>query len=119
MLITPVPTAQNAIVGITNLKGKVVTVFNLNELLGREKNSNSETTNAIIFKSSDGEDQMGLLIDKTGALVDIDDKNIRTLATGTEESFCISGIAESWDKLYRIIDIDSIINKYNRKVRLQ
>jgi chemotaxis signal transduction protein len=114
MVITPVPTAQNAIAGITNLKGKVITVFNLCELLGLKKNEN--TTSTVIFKSDKDEDLMGLLIEKTGALVNIDDKNIRppNLATGTEESFCISGIAESKGKLYRIIDIHSIIGKFKK-----
>jgi len=117
MMITPVPTAQSAIVGITNLKGRVITIFSLDELLGRNRKEISDIATAVIFKSRDGYDQMGLLIDKTGSLVDIDDTKIRPpkLASGTEESFCISGIAESGDKLYRIIDIDSIINKFRRE----
>jgi len=89
--------------------------------LGRSKKEISDIANAVIFKADSDEDQMGLLIDKTGALVDIDDNSIRppTLATGAEESFCISGIAEAGDKLYRIIDIDSIINRFRRREQLQ
>jgi purine-binding chemotaxis protein CheW len=113
--ITPVPTAQSAIEGIINLKGKVITVFNLCELLGREKKTNSDK--AIIFKSQNEDEWLALLIDKTDALVYIDDDTIRApvFATGAEESFCISGIAQANGKFYRMIDIDTIVEKYKEQ----
>ena len=119
MAVTPVPPAPDEIIGISNLKGRVVTVLSLYELLGhKEKNGGQPITdivNAVIFKSfSEGEDQIGLSIDKPGNLIDINDDQIcqPSLATGAEESFCISGIAEVDSQLYRIINVDSIINKF-------
>jgi hypothetical protein len=56
------------------------------------------------------EDQIGLSIDKPGDLIEIDDDIICA-----QESFCISGTAEFDDRIYKIIDIDSVINKYNKK----
>jgi len=118
--VTPVPTASDDVIGITNLKGRVITILNLNVLLGHSKKQNnvygSDTIKAVIFKTHSGsEDQFGLLIDKPGNLVEIDDKAIRppSLPTGAKESFCICGIAEIDNRLYRIINIDSIVNKYN------
>jgi chemotaxis signal transduction protein len=57
---------------------------------------------------------MGLIIEKTGDLIDISEDAVhRTAQTGeSDESFCISGIAEAGNMLYRIVDIDAIINKY-------
>jgi len=139
--VTHVPAAPDAITGIINLKGRVITVFNLNELLGRGgkqyiktpfterrklqaadllnkkpvNNITADIVNIIVFKSISGtDDQMGLIMDKPGILIDIDDELIRqpSLATGMEESYCISGIAELDNTLYRIINIDSIIDKY-------
>jgi purine-binding chemotaxis protein CheW len=109
--ITPVLTAQNAIEGIINLKGKVITVFNLYEILGRERKINSDK--AIIFKSHNEDDQIGLLVDKTDALVYIDDNNIQKASTDAAENFCVSGVAQAGDKFYRIIDIDAIIKRYS------
>jgi len=119
MAVTPVPTAPDAVVGIANLKGRVVTLLSLSRLLGRKREQTEEpyadAVDAVVFKSiSGGENQIGLVIDKPGNLIDIYDEAITlpSLTTGSEESFCISGIAEVDNRFYRIISIDSIIEKY-------
>ena len=119
MTVSPVRTAPDAVVGIANLKGSVITLPSLYILLGRKErrvqDRIAEIVNAVIFKSHSGsEDQMGLIIDETGGLVDISEEIIRppTLATGAEESVCISGIADVDSKLYRIISVDSIIRRF-------
>jgi len=116
--LTPVPAAPNAVIGIANMKGRVITVLSLSALLGQTREKYTEKICAVIFKSDDGE-QMGLLIDKPGSLIDIDEDKIITpaLLPGTEEEkFCVSGAieagAENKTRLYRIIDIDLIINKF-------
>jgi purine-binding chemotaxis protein CheW len=113
MEITPVPTAPDAIMGIGNLKGRVVTIFNLCELLENTSTAlhSTESIRAIIIKAfTDGEDQIGLCIDKSGELIEIDDEAI--VEPSHTDGFCISGITDIDDELYRIIDVDSIINKY-------
>jgi len=122
MSVTPVPSAPDEIIGIANLKGRVVTILSLYQLLGhkerRDRESGTRTVKAVIFKTHSGsEDQLGLFIDKPGNLIDIDDNNIRppSFPTGAEDSFCISGVAEFDNKLYRIINIDTIINRYKFK----
>jgi len=122
MMVTPVPSAPDEIIGIANLKGRVITILSLYQLLGhkerRNKEYSSRAVKAVVFKTLSGsEDQFGLFIDKPGDLIDIDNNTIRppSLPTGAEDSFCISGIAELDNKLYRIINIDSIINKYKFK----
>jgi len=142
--ITHIPAAPDVIKGIINLKGRVITIFNLCKLLGQKNKQNSQIpftdrrksaglnlidnslitnkteneadkVNIVIFKSFFGsEDQMGLVMDRPDILINIDDNLIRqpSLATGAEESYCICGIAELNDTLYRIIDIDSIKDKY-------
>jgi len=119
MTVTSVPSATDEVIGIANIKGRVITIFNLYRLLGhterRVMEYNYRIVKAVIFKSNPGsDDQIGLLIDKPGNLIDIDEENIRSpsLATGADESFCISGIAEVENKLYRIINIESIISRY-------
>jgi len=120
--VTPVPSAPDEVIGIANLKGRVVTVLSLFQLLGhierRNKKYNSRAIKAVVFKTLFGsDDQLGLFIDKPGNLVDIDDNNIRlpSFPIGADDSFCISGISEVDNRLYRIINIDLIINKYKIK----
>jgi len=119
IMVTPVPTAPEAVIGIANMKGSIVTVLSLYELLGRKERRIAsripKSINAVVFKPpGSGQDQMGLSIDKPGALIEIDDDAVRqpTISTGTEEGFCISGLIVVDDKLYRLIDIDAIVGKY-------
>ena len=113
MAITPIPAVPGAVVGIANMKGRIVTVLSLAELLGRGRDAQAES--AVIFKSfTNGNDQMGLLVDKPVGLIDIDENEILPLprTAGEEEKFCISGMTEVEGRLYRIINIDSIISRF-------
>ena len=116
LAVTPVPTAPAEVLGIANLKGRVITVLSLCKLLGSEKPCVAALyVNTIVFKSgSSHEDQMGLAIEKPGNLIDIDSNAIRPppLTTDTDENFCISGVTEINDTFYRIIDINSILRRY-------
>ena len=119
MAVTPVFAAPVEISGIANMKGKVVTVINLYRLLGYKEKRNDKrvqgTIDAVVFKSlTGGADLMALTIGKPGNLIDIEEKAVRLLsgAAGEEESFCVSKIVEVGDRLYRIVDIESIMNKY-------
>jgi len=118
--VTPVPTAPDAVVGVANLKGRVVTILSLDSLLGHVQERGSGTSairpvNAIVFKPASGTgDQMGLLIDKPGSLITINDGSLvppPTHVAGTETP-CISGVAEEDGRLYRIIDVDMIIKRF-------
>jgi len=120
MAVTPVPTAPDSVVGIANNKGRVITVLSLTALFGRGREKKSETHGTqsvyvVIFKSfAGGNDQMGLLIDRPDKLIDIDDDKIlpSSLKSGAEEKLFLSGMAELGGQLYRIINIDSIINQF-------
>jgi len=110
---TSIPVAPPAVVGIGSIKGRVVTFISLAELLGRKRGAQAD--NAVVFKSfTNGNDQMGLIMDKPGDLIDIVEDQILPLplAAEDEEKNCISGMAEVEGNLYRIIDIDEIIKRF-------
>jgi purine-binding chemotaxis protein CheW len=120
LAVTPVPAAPEAIVGIANMKGRVVTVLSLAALFGRGRDKitgekGAHIINAVVFKPfTEGDDQMGLFIDRPGDLIDISDKKILPLSlkTGAEEKFYLSGTAEVESNLYRIINIEAIIKRF-------
>ena len=116
LAVTPVPSAPREVIGIANLKGRVVTVLSLNKLLGIDMESCSKRNiNTIVFKSgSGGEDQLGLAVEKPGDLINITDDAIRSppVSAGSEDIFCISGVTEIDGRFYRIIDIEAIRMKY-------
>ena len=110
---TLVPSLPYAVAGIASMKGGIVTVISLAELLGHKRSE--QAVHAIVFKfSADSSDQMGLLIDMPGDLIDIDENEIHlpVLTAGEEEKNCISGMVEAEGKLYRIINVESIIKRF-------
>jgi len=113
MAYTPLPAVHDTVAGIANMKGGIVTLLSLNRLLGRERSE--AASHAVIFKPSKNHlDQMGLLIDKPGSLIEINEDEILPPPLPAEEKHsCISGMAEAGGKLYRIIHVDSIINRFN------
>ncbi|MCL2812344.1 MAG: chemotaxis protein CheW [Clostridia bacterium] len=121
MATTPIPAAPGAVVGIANIKGKIVTVLSLAVLLGRAQSSLVRATklvSAVVLKPfAENDDQMGLLIDKPGDLITVDEKNILPppAVMGAEAESCISGITEAEGKLYRIIDTNAIMNRFKDK----
>ena len=110
--VTPIPAAPRAVAGLANIKGGVVTMLCLAELFGRK--GFKQTRSAVVFKpSTDGNDQMGILVDKPGALIDINDNEILPPPLEKkEEKSIITGIAEVGGELYRIISIDEIIDRF-------
>ena len=116
LAITPVPSSPEEVIGIANLKGRVITVLSLDKILDDKQSCEAERyINTIVFKAGSGsEDQMGLAVDRPGNLVDIDTNDIRPppLNANDRGSFCISAIAEIDNSFYRIIDIDSIYKKF-------
>jgi chemotaxis signal transduction protein len=105
MAVTPVPYAPAVVAGVGNTKGKIITVFNPFGL------GCANTVNVIIFKPfSDGGGQIGLVIDKTGDLIDIDDEAV-TLPR-TEAGSYRAEVAEAAGMLYRIIDVNNLRNIY-------
>ena len=119
--VTPVPTTPDEVLGIANMKGRVVTILCLYTFFDRRAKQREDkvinTVNAVIFKALTGDaDQIGMVIDKPDDLIKINDKDIRPFAgtTGTKEDLFISGIAEKNGRLYRIMDISYIHNEYNR-----
>ena len=116
---THIPAAPGVVVGIANLKGGIVTLLSLSILLGCD--SNNSAVNAIVFKPlTDGNDQMGLLIDKPGELIDINENEILPppVSANEKDNFYISGVIEYSGKICRIINVESIIDRFiqNEKI---
>ncbi len=69
---TPVPDAPPYIVGLLNLRGQVVTLFDLSQLMGYGCQHKIERNTCIVLKAGgDYPEYAGFLIDKTGSVIDV------------------------------------------------
>ena len=101
--ITKVPLASNWIKGLINLRGTVVTVVGLAELLGIPSSDNN--LNILIMKN--GEERKGLLIEEVIEVLDINPSEIQ-LGSEQDEKH-IKGVIAFPDKVANIVDVTDAI----------
>ncbi|MCA9548637.1 MAG: purine-binding chemotaxis protein CheW [Myxococcales bacterium] len=88
---SPVPGAHPAIVGLTNLRGQVVTVIDLGRRLDPHEAPNSTRDTCVIIKTDEeltrqglldvvgdrvGSDAVGILVDEMGEVVTVEDEQL-------------------------------------------
>jgi purine-binding chemotaxis protein CheW len=71
---TAVPRAPDTIVGLFNMRGQIVTLFNLAKILGFDQPFEAGKVTCIILKSApNNPNQQGFLIEATGDVIDLEE----------------------------------------------
>jgi purine-binding chemotaxis protein CheW len=68
--ITPVPLSPAVLPGIINLRGQILTTIDLKSRLNLSESEMSETAMMMVVRTSEG--PMNLVVDKIGAVLDVD-----------------------------------------------
>jgi purine-binding chemotaxis protein CheW len=108
---TSVPRSQKNIVGLFNMRGKIVTIFNLAEILGYDVTLTEDRATCIILKSIDeGPDIRGFLIDKSGDVIDVNEEICEKAPANMDmnETKYIKMIVRLDTELLRVIDPESL-----------
>ncbi len=75
VVYTCVPRAPKKVVGLFNMRGQVVTLFNLSYLLGCEVAHEKQNSTCIILKAApNSPNQAGFLIERTEDVIDLADE---------------------------------------------
>jgi purine-binding chemotaxis protein CheW len=72
---TPIPGAKSQISGLYNMRGQIVTLFDLAQILGYEPQAGKGRSDCIILKpTASNPDQIGFLINAPGEVIEVDEK---------------------------------------------
>ncbi len=131
MKFTYVPDSPNYIKGLLNLRGQVITIFDLAKRIGREPIVIGTLTRNLILKTDNetlllrekglinkevGNDGIGFIVDRIGDVIEIDDNRISStpanLTTIAKEF--ISGVVEMDNNLLILLNITELVN-FNTK----
>jgi len=82
--LTPVPNAKPHIVGIVNLRGDVVTVFDLRRLLRKQNQDIGDHLQIIRLKSTGN--QIAVIAEKIDDILSIDDQKLEPAGAHMEEA---------------------------------
>jgi len=109
--ITNVPWTPEYLLGVSNLRGNIISLVDTGMLLGRDPCVVKSTTRIVVCKS-DGI-QTGLLVDSMFEIADVDEAAIDTALTsqGTVRAEYISGEFEYNKRIVTVLNMPGIAEK--------
>ena len=107
---TVVPHAPEYVMGIMNLRGKIVTIIDLSKKLGFASSTMSDQTRIIIVESK--EEYIGLLVDKVTDVVLADWEKVSSPPSNIKglKGKYFQGVYKSKSKLVAILDIEEVLS---------
>lgn len=102
---TKVPNSQTWVEGLVNLRGNVVSLINLFELLHHEDDM---CYNSVII-INDEEEKLGLMVKDIVGVIDIENKDIQKVNDKAADG--IIGVVNTDEYIINIIDIDILFSE--------
>ena len=105
--ITAMPNTSAYVLGVTNIRGKVIPVLSLKNLFHLENTEDDENVRIIV--AAFGEKLFGLKVDSVSEIVKIEEDDIeRQEFAGDQGSKYISGIAKLERGLVKLLDLEKM-----------
>lgn len=108
---TWVPQAPEYVLGVLNLRGKIVTIIDLGKKLGLSATQLSDATRNIIVDSQD--EYIGLLVDRIGDVVLADWDKVEpppSNISGVQGKF-FEGVYKTENSLVGILDVEEVLKE--------
>jgi purine-binding chemotaxis protein CheW len=108
---TPVPGANSNILGLFNMRGQIVTIFDLSQRIGIIDEVSTMSSTCIILKPMGStQNHVGFLIDKPGDVIDITENHseLPPANVSSIESDFIQNVVMLDERLLIIIDPEKI-----------
>ncbi len=106
---TRVPNAPDYIKGVTNLRGEVIPIIDLRKKLGMETKDLDRNSRTIVVSLN--ETIVGLIVDTSSEVLEIDKENIDKPPTNENEEFIeyVNGIGKTEERLIILLDLVKIL----------
>lgn len=107
--ITPIPGAPDAIMGIINLRGNVVTVVDARTFFGLEEKAWDENSRIMVIEVASGE-IVGLVVDSVAEVIALPQTVVdqAMMAVADDRARHILGIVPQDEKLIILVDMKSL-----------
>ncbi len=108
--LTPMPLAPPVVLGLINLRGRIITEVDVRKLVNMDENETGKSTHVVIVQSGQGED-VGLLVDEVGEVAAMDMQHYEntpdTLAPVWRQIG--EGVLKSDDRVTVIANVDRLL----------
>ena len=112
--MTRVPRADNVIEGLINLRGQIVTAFDMRSRLQLGERQTGETPMNVVVRTEDG--AVSLLVDEIGDVIEVSEENFeRPPETITELAReTLEGVYKLDDRLLLVLSTDRVLQLNSR-----
>jgi purine-binding chemotaxis protein CheW len=111
---TPVPLAPPGVVGLVNLRGRIATVVDLHQRLGRKGKKRAPKGDAFAVVLQSRRDKVSLLVDRIGDVLEVDETTFEPPPETVREPArsLISGTYKLRKGLVLVLDTQKAVPKY-------
>ena len=112
---TPLLNGKKYIKGLMNLRGNIVTIFDLELILGKKIDNEVTKLQCIVLKAEDDNEQLGFLVDRTEDVLEIKKESFCELPEDVVEAKgnYISSVIKGQGELLKILDFHKIFQIEN------
>jgi len=109
MEMTKVPQAPSYVLGIMNLRGRIVTIIDLGRKLGLSPSKTTETSRIIIVNSRD--ENIGLLVDRVTDVVTAKWEDVEPTPSNIKgvKGKYFQGVLKSSKDLIAVLDVEEVL----------
>ncbi|MBD8071463.1 chemotaxis protein CheW [Bacillus sp. PS06] len=105
--VTAIPNTSPALIGVTNIRGKVLPLFDLRILLSSSATENTDQTRIILIDAQDK--SMGIVVDEANEVLEISSESIQQPSFTVDQQTFVKGVATLENRLVILIDIENLI----------
>lgn len=108
--ITEIPHAPDSVVGVINLRGKVIPVVDLRKKLGLPPAEHTKSTRIMVVRT--GEGLIGMIVDAVSQVLRISSDSVEPpspVLAGTDSRY-LRGIAKIDEELIVLLDLDYVLS---------
>jgi len=108
--LTVVPQAPDYVMGIVNLRGRIVTVIDTGKRLGLKPIEAGNDMRTIIV--NDGEESLGLMVDRIGNVVRVEPNGIEAPPPNIGEvpGRCFDAVFKTTERLIGLLALDRLVS---------
>ncbi|WP_455203189.1 chemotaxis protein CheV [Kaarinaea lacus] len=109
-VLTHVPNAHSAVVGIANMRGKTIPVIDLQYALGCPPMNAAERNNSFVIIADYNRSIQGFLVGSVDRIINMNWENILAPPKGSGNTTYLTAVTKIDNKLIEIIDVEKVLS---------
>jgi len=113
--LMPLPNVPEWLLGVTNLRGDIVSVVDLHAFLGLPSDSRRDASRMCVVRAERQEMITGLMVDRVDGLASLAGESFGWPTAGLEGNISqyLQGVGEHDEQLLRVLNLDSLLQAFD------